>query len=210
MSDVLETVNSAESKAKSFADLAKPFADADLVAIDPSKSEAAATAEGEAVKAIQDARKAVAAKRATKDADVTKALQELQVKINSANQVVTAGKKDIAAGTQLVKGKDLLEAQGSKVSALEASLDNVENKSEMREELDDEAVQALIQDTDKAQLDAKACMATLQKEIAGTAAALKGDMQKLIERCKGVNARVDKVRTAMKDQRERVLGGMFV
>lgn len=213
MAEVVEAVNAAEQATKKYSELVEPFKSDDLEEIDAEKTEALAASEKEAVTKVAHGRKVVANKQAAnKQAgpDIAKAIGEMQKRLQTANDAISAGKKAFAAAERLVKGKKVLAEQETKVKEAEDKIENASNKAEMKEELGEDAIAIVVQDIEAASVASKASLAAIQNQIAQAAASLKEKFLKLQGRCKKVSEMVEKVTKDTKVQRERVMGSIWV
>jgi hypothetical protein len=220
MAEAIDPVTTCEAKGAALTEAAKIFSgDLETASVEALKEagEKTAAAEKECSAAIATARKVIADKqKVAKDRDLVQGLSKLTNRINAVHAVVTKAKKDAAAGTQLVKGKEVSVEAEAKISEAEAQVEKLVKLSKPEEEglgvekIADETILQIEEMGIAASKTMRAMVAQMQPLLAAGVPALKSTMTKLVERTKKAQAKIDEAKAGTKQQREKVLSESYV
>ncbi|CAE8721864.1 unnamed protein product [Polarella glacialis] len=216
MAEVINAIRVAELKVKAYSEVAKIFSE-DLASVTVEALREAmgrtSSVESEANAALQEAKKEVALKQKTaKSPDAT--MQKLQARLTTVQQDLAKHRTAAANGDKLIKGKALLPLEEEKLKVAEDEVDKVEQLAAPAEasggDLSDEDMQKVGDAMVAAQEAVKAVSKSLELQLAGAVPGLKAALQKLADRSKKAQEKLDKAGSTSKDQREKMLGDAYV
>jgi len=218
LADLMEAITGAEAKSQVMVKASQVFLSETLEEVSTEELQEAveksAVAEKEATSACLEARKLIAAKqKESKGGELAVAIAKLQGRINQAQSEVAKGKKASESGTKLIKGKTVLLEEEERIKQAEADVERVEKTASgcaEGEELSDEAIQEMGSAVVSSQKSLKASVSCIQAHLPGAVPAVKAGLQKLVERSKKAQEKLNSVLAATKDQRERVLSEAYV
>lgn len=217
MSEVVQAINAAEEKTKAHTEVAKVFSD-DLEKVSVEALQAAmdkvADLDKEAASSMTEARKHIAARQ--KDArsgPAAVSLRKLQDRLNDCQAELAKHRKAAQNGEKLIKGKDILaeertniEVMESEVLKAEKAVAPLEAGGELTEDEMAEVGGAMV----GAQNALKQAIKSLESHMSLAAPSLKAALQKLFERCKAGQEKLDKTFDGSKSKKEEVLGSAYL
>jgi len=217
LAEVVDAVSTGEKKVKALGQVATIFSSDDLDAVTTESltaaGEKATAAEKEAETACTEARKVIATKaRGPKQGETGVQLTKLQARLNTALAELAKHKKAAASGEKLIKGKALIVEEEQRLKEAEAEVEKVDTASKPKsgEKLSDDAIKEMDEGMNKAQASLKTTQKSVEVHMNGAPPALKGALQKLLDRAKKAQLTLDAIKAATKEQRQKVLGEVFV
>mmetsp|Transcript_97686 Transcript_97686/g.285161 ORF Transcript_97686/g.285161 Transcript_97686/m.285161 type:complete len:1813 (+) Transcript_97686:1-5439(+) len=217
LADLMEAIAEGEGKVQALAKICEAFHSENLDDVSTEvlrdALERAGTAEKEAMDACAEARKVIATKQKEPKSDLAAPIAKLQSRLNSAIAEVTKHKKAAEGGSKLIKGKAVISEEQERIRSAEEEVEKVQKVVEASaegEELPDEAVREMGEAVVTSQKALKSSLTCLNSHLPGAAPAVKASLQKLVERSRKAQEKLNSVLAATKDQRERVLAEAYV
>ncbi|CAJ1460296.1 unnamed protein product [Effrenium voratum] len=217
LAEVVEAITAAEQKVKAHAEVAKVFSEDLNTVTEESIKEAmekVGDLEKEATASLAEARKLMTAKQ--KDAKgpaASGAMQKLQGRVKTSMDELGKNRKASTYGDKLIKGKEALAEEMVNVDKAESEVAKVEKLAvpvEAVETPTDEECAELGDAIVSAQNSIKSTTKSVEANLSVPVPALKLAFNKVAERTKKVQERLDKVLAGKKGLRERSLGEAYV
>eukprot|EP00930_Biecheleria_cincta_P057709 TRINITY_DN4359_c0_g2_i1.p1 TRINITY_DN4359_c0_g2~~TRINITY_DN4359_c0_g2_i1.p1 ORF type:complete len:2005 (+),score=603.41 TRINITY_DN4359_c0_g2_i1:55-6069(+) len=217
MAEVVEVISGAEKKVKAYADVAQVFLDDLETVTTESLTEAmekVGDLEKEANAGLAEAKKQFSLKQKnTKGGAPAASLNKLQGRLTSCQTELGKFRKAALTGDKLIKGKETLADEIKNVELVEEEVAKVEKASiplEAGGELSEEEMAAVGDTIVSAQNALKKTMRSLETHLTTPVASLKAAFQKLVDKCKASQEKMDKTFGGAKDQKEAVLSQAYL
>lgn len=220
LAEVVDGIAAAEKKVAVVAEAARLFLcdSLDKVTAEAIREagEKTSAVEEEASAACLDAKKLIASKqKEAKGGEATAAIAKLQARLNATQQDLAKQLKAAGTGDKLIKGKELLQEAEERIKAAEAEVEKVEAmalpvQADEGEELSEEALDELGDGVVHAQKVVKGSTSSIESHMSAAVPVVKSALQKLIERSKKANERINAVLTATKGQRQLLLSRAYM
>eukprot|EP00930_Biecheleria_cincta_P057710 TRINITY_DN4359_c0_g3_i1.p1 TRINITY_DN4359_c0_g3~~TRINITY_DN4359_c0_g3_i1.p1 ORF type:complete len:1928 (+),score=567.13 TRINITY_DN4359_c0_g3_i1:69-5852(+) len=217
MSEVVVAIVAAEEKTKAHTEVAKVFSD-DLEKVSIEALQEAMDKitdfDKEAASALVEARKQIAARQ--KDARTGPAaasLKKLQERVSDCQAELAKHRKAAQSGEKLIKGKDIITEERKNIEAMESEVAKAVKAVvplEVGGELTDDEMAEVGGAMVGAQNAVKQTAKSLETHMALAAPSLKSALQKLLERCKAGQEKLDKTFDGSKSKKEEVLGFAYL
>jgi chromosome segregation ATPase len=167
--------------------------------------------------ALNEARKLVSDKsNKSRDKDMQQGLSKLSNRLNAVQQIVSSMKKAVQTGHSLVKGKELNTEVDSKLTTMEAEVEQIDKQSKPEdaglgvETISDELVMEICGKTAAFSKDLSTMRGQISTSVTTAPPAIKTLMNKLSDRVKVVATKINDIGARTKDQREKVLSASYV
>eukprot|EP00927_Polykrikos_kofoidii_P031606 TRINITY_DN27151_c0_g1_i1.p1 TRINITY_DN27151_c0_g1~~TRINITY_DN27151_c0_g1_i1.p1 ORF type:complete len:2139 (+),score=568.46 TRINITY_DN27151_c0_g1_i1:1-6417(+) len=216
LAEAVEGVAAAEKKVDQFEDVAKLF-QSDTFEESSTQElkdalERSGEAEKEAALACNEARRVILAKQkeAPKTTDAGASLAKIQVRLNQAQERLGKQRLSMASGDKLIKVKVVIEQEEEKLATAESEVDGMEDASVAPAGMSDVAVRTMDETMNGVQKVLKSMQATVQPFLATAPAKSKEALQNLLQKRIGIQEKIDQVKVATKEQRERVLSEFYL
>eukprot|EP00927_Polykrikos_kofoidii_P022008 TRINITY_DN20667_c0_g1_i1.p1 TRINITY_DN20667_c0_g1~~TRINITY_DN20667_c0_g1_i1.p1 ORF type:complete len:2068 (-),score=493.97 TRINITY_DN20667_c0_g1_i1:213-6416(-) len=213
LSEVHDGISEAEAKVDALKEAALILSSEDMDAVSAESvkeaSEKSTVAEKEAAVALSAARKLNSSKqRDVKGPEASAQFSKLSARLSAAQAELVKQRRAIANGDKLLTGKELLKEEGARLSKAEESIQRAETLSSPAADQDSPADDALKEMSDvvsSATSDLKAIAKAIDAHMPGALPVVKVALEKILEKCKDGQKKIDAMRAASKKQLERVM-----
>jgi len=211
MSEAIECVSDTEQKIEELVQATSALQADDLESLSPEALKDAidkgAAAEKEATSSWSEAKRVVTAKLKDAKGDVAQAISKLQARLSTAQQELTKQRKLASSCDKLLKDKEVLAEVVPKIDEAEQEIETVETlaKPIEGETPSDEDVQKLDAATSAAETALKTVRKSVDVHLGGACASVKVELQTVADRCRRAQEKLDAVKAATKQQRERAI-----
>jgi len=217
VSDLVDLLNGAENKVQALVKVCEVLTSDDLETVSTQDLkeavEKASAAEKEAAEACSEVKKCISSKaKEAKQPEVAQAISKFQGRLDAAQKEMAKCKKQAELGNKVVKIAAVKAEEEEKIKEAEDEVEKVEKQVNVGEgeELTDVAVQEMFTSVVNSQKVLRMSVKKVQAHMPGAAPGVKASLQKLMDRGKAAQEKLDKVLVATKDQRERVLSEAYV